>query len=81
MLKNIKRRRVDELEDNENESKLPKPRTSKAGKEATGEKIRLYNDSYFAIGFTWTGEENCLLPLCIVCKSIEKLTSVFDFLS
>ena len=30
-------------------------------------KNRLYNDSYLAIGFTWTGEEKCPLPLCIVC--------------
>ena len=30
-------------------------------------KNRLYNDSYLAIGFTWTGEEKCPLLLCIVC--------------
>lgn len=30
-------------------------------------KNRLYSDSYLAIGFTWTGEEGCPLPLCIVC--------------
>ncbi len=35
----------------------------------------LYNDSYLAIGFTWTGEENCPLPLCIVCG--KKLTNSY----
>ncbi len=30
-------------------------------------KKRLYSESYLAIGFTWTGEEDCPLPLCIVC--------------
>ncbi len=30
-------------------------------------KNRLYSDIYLAIGFTWTGEQDCQLPLCIVC--------------
>ncbi len=29
-------------------------------------KNRLYSDSYLATGFTWI-EEDCPLPLCIVC--------------
>ncbi len=30
-------------------------------------RTRRYSDNYLAIGFTWTGEEGCQLPLCIVC--------------
>jgi hypothetical protein len=67
MLKYIKRRRVDEEEDRENESKLSEPSTSKTEKEVTDKKIRLYNETYLAMGFTWTGEENLPLPLCLVC--------------
>ncbi len=33
----------------------------------------LYNESYLVIGFTWTGEKDCPLPLCIVCG--KKLTN------
>jgi hypothetical protein len=66
MLKYIKRRRVDEEEDSENESKLSTPSTSKAEKEVTYKKIRLY-DSYLAMGFMWNGDENCPLAMCIVC--------------
>jgi hypothetical protein len=25
--------------------------------------IRLYNDSYLPMGFTWTGDENFMLPM------------------
>lgn len=66
MLKYLKRKHVSEEEDSENGSQLSQPSTSK-GREVSDKKIRLYNDSYLAIGFTWTGEENCPLPLCIVC--------------
>jgi hypothetical protein len=71
-LKNVevyeKRRRNSEGEDSENESKLSEPSTSKAGRVVTDiKKIRLYNDSYLAMGFTWTGDENFPVPLCIVC--------------
>jgi hypothetical protein len=67
MLKYIKGRHVDEEKDSENESKLPEPSASKAEKEVTDKKIHLYNDIYLAMGVTWTVDENCLLPLCIVC--------------
>lgn len=59
MLKYLKRPR-DCAEDNESES----PSTSK---EVTNVKVRRYDDSYMALGFTWTGENTCQLPLCIVC--------------
>jgi hypothetical protein len=68
MLKYIKRMRVDEEEGSENESKLSEPNTSKAEKEVTDNKIRLYSDIYF----TWAGDENCPLPLCVFCG--EKTT-------
>jgi hypothetical protein len=67
MLKYIKRRRVVEGEGSENESKLSQPSISKAEKEMTDKKDRLYDDSSLAMGFTWTGDENCPLPLCTVC--------------
>jgi hypothetical protein len=66
MLKYIKRRRVDEV-NSENESELSEPGTNKVEKEVTDKKFRLYNDSYLAMGFPWTGDENCPLALCIVC--------------
>jgi hypothetical protein len=66
MLKCIKRGRADEEEDSENESKLSEPSVSKAEKKVTHKKIYFY-DSYLARGFTWTGDENCPLPLCTVC--------------
>jgi hypothetical protein len=28
-------------------------------------------DSYLSLGFSWFGDEDCLLPLCVVCG--EKL--------
>jgi hypothetical protein len=62
-MKYIKRRRVDEEEGSENESKSSQPSMSKAEKETTDKKILLYNDSYLAVGFTWTGD----LALCVVC--------------
>jgi hypothetical protein len=45
MLKYIKRSPVDEEDDSKNESKLSEPSTTKAEKEVTDNKIRLYNDS------------------------------------
>ncbi len=33
-------------------------------------KNRLYSDSYLTIGFTWTGKEDCPLPLSIVCMKL-----------
>jgi hypothetical protein len=67
MLKYIKSRHVGEEEESENESKLSEPSTSKAEKDVTGKKSRLYDDIYLPMGFAWTGDENCPLPLCTVC--------------
>ncbi len=66
MLKYLKRKHGSGEEDSDDESQIPQPSTSK-GKVSDVKKNRLYNDSYLAIGFTWTGEEKCPLPLCIVC--------------
>ena len=48
---------------NESETALPYKR----------DKIRHYNVSYLAMGFSWTGDVNCPLPECIVCG--EKLSN------
>jgi hypothetical protein len=72
MLKYVKRRRVDEEEGSENESKLSQPSASKAEKKATDKKNLAFTTSYLAMGFTWTGEENCPFPLCTVCGKTTK---------
>ena len=30
-------------------------------------KVRQYCENYIVLGFTWTGNPDCPLPLCIVC--------------
>jgi hypothetical protein len=30
-------------------------------------KVRLYNESYLSVGFTWTGYSSCPIPLCPIC--------------
>ena len=30
-------------------------------------KVRQYCENYIVLGFTWTGNSDCPLPLCIVC--------------
>ncbi|XP_072909831.1 zinc finger BED domain-containing protein 5-like isoform X6 [Hemitrygon akajei] len=30
-------------------------------------KVRFYNESYLSMGFTWTGDPRCPVPLCLVC--------------
>jgi hypothetical protein len=39
-------------------------------------KNRLYNDIYLAMDFSWTEDENCPLPLCIVCGKKQSNTAV-----
>ncbi len=67
MMKYLKRRRASEEEDSGDEQHLAGKSTSKVAKVGETKKIRSYNDTYLAFGFTWTGEQNCQLPLCIVC--------------
>jgi hypothetical protein len=72
----IKRRRVDEEEESEKESKLSQPTTSKAAKAVT-DKIIAPNDSHLGTGFTRTGDENCLLPLSAACgKKLSNMVMV-----
>jgi hypothetical protein len=35
-------------------------------------KNRLYNDSYLAMGFTWTGDENCPRPVAFFAEKTIK---------
>ena len=37
-------------------------------------KVRLYNEDYIAIGFTWSGIEKCPLPEYVICggKAVER---------
>jgi hypothetical protein len=28
---------------------------------------RLYNETYLSIGFAWTGDSSCPVPLCLIC--------------
>jgi uncharacterized alpha-E superfamily protein len=72
MLRYIKRRHVYEEEGSENQSKLSEPSMSKAEKEVTDKKVRVYKDSYLAMGFTWTGQK---LPPSIVHCLREKLSN------
>jgi hypothetical protein len=67
MVMYIKRRCIDKEAGSENEPKLSEPSTTEAVKEVTDKNIRLYNNSYLAMRFTSNGDENCPLPLHIVC--------------
>jgi hypothetical protein len=31
------------------------------------EKVRLHKESDLSMGFTWTGDSSCFIPLCLVC--------------
>ncbi len=67
MFRYLKRKHVSGEEVSDEESQIPQPSTSK-GKLSDVKKNRVYSDSYLASGFTWTGEEDCPLPLCTVCR-------------
>lgn len=30
-------------------------------------KVRLYSESYLTMGFSWTGDPHCPIPLCVIC--------------
>jgi hypothetical protein len=30
-------------------------------------KVCLYSESYLSMGYTWTGDSSCPIPLCLVC--------------
>ncbi|XP_064110315.1 zinc finger BED domain-containing protein 5-like [Macrobrachium nipponense] len=64
MLKDMKRKHPTNEEDQESENDS---QPSKSKEEASDKKIRHYDESYLAVGFTWTGDENCPLPLYIIC--------------
>jgi hypothetical protein len=36
-------------------------------------KVCLYNENYLSMGFTWTGDSSCPIPLCLVWG--ERLTN------
>ncbi len=66
MSKFFKRKHVSGEEVNDEESQIPQPSMSK-GKVSDVKKNCLYSDSYLANNFTWTGEEDSPIPLCIAC--------------
>ncbi|KAL4135376.1 hypothetical protein QTP88_006990 [Uroleucon formosanum] len=65
----IKKRKLDEDEISSNLNiESTSGESNQASSSSTGlNKIRLYNISYLAMGFTWYGNENCPQPECIVC--------------
>ncbi len=67
MFKYLKRKHVSGCEVSDEESQIPQPSISKGKVSDVKKKNHLYSDIYLVIGFTWTGEEDCPLPLCIVC--------------
>ena len=67
MLRYLKRKHPIDEEDKECENNT-QASTSKG--EVSDKKTRHYNESYLAFGFTWTGDESCPLPLCIICGKI-----------
>ncbi len=68
----MKRKHVSGEEVSDEESQIPHTSTSKG--KVSDKKNCLYSDSYLTIGFTWTGEEDYPLPLCIVCG--KKLANI-----
>lgn len=63
-----------EIEVSKDSDTMSKPSSSNEGREIVDtKKNRFYNESYLAMGFTWTGDENCPIPLCIICG--KKLTN------
>lgn len=54
-----------ETSDDELVSHSNKPKTDN---HKASEKIRHYNENYLSIGFTWSGDPECPLPLCVICR-------------
>ena len=52
---------------------LSEPVNIKVGNLCKPGKVRLYNEDYLTIGFTWSGNEKCPLPECVICG--EKLSN------
>ncbi len=75
MFKYLKRKHVSGKDVSDEELQLTQPNTSK-GKMIDIKKNRLYSDTYLAIGFTWTGEEDGPLPLCIICGKKLAITAM-----
>ena len=79
----LKRRRLETAEEMEdlrqpaaaaaNSSDAASSRLTKHDEISLQVKVRQYCENYIALGFTWTGNPDCPLPLCIVCG--EKLAN------
>ena len=59
--------RLSNSSDEEISTGLNSSRISETGIQSKPGKVRDYNDSYLAMGFSWTGDIRCPLPECIVC--------------
>jgi hypothetical protein len=36
-------------------------------------RVWLYSESYLSMGFTWTGDSSCPIPLCLICGKQLKM--------
>jgi hypothetical protein len=81
MWKFVKRSRVSNGEEDESaetrnevrDNNPCAPSTSEAGV-SDMKKVRLYDDKYLSMGFTWCGDPDCPMPLCLVCGGGNLLT-------
>ena len=68
----LKKIRLDSSSSSDEEL-LSEPVNIKVGSLCKPGKVRLYNEDYLALGFTWSGDEKCPLPECVICG--EKLSN------